>query len=643
MQYNPFPVTIDGQLMDQPFIGGLDSPKLSLIDWNNDGLIDLMIGEPNGKLRYFRNTGTKQFPKFLLEYDRFGGIDIGTWHTFHDIDGDGDLDLFCDARNAYTAFWENRGTSSDISFEFISEKYSDFPTGVYTTPAFADLDGDGDDDFFLGGLAGNLKFYENIGDKFNPEFVFANDLYDSIIAFPIFAGRSPDNPEHGFSVIKFADTDNDNDLDLYWGDINNPHLYYFQNNGDSSLSDLTYVTENLLPDTWVGFNHPALADIDDDNDLDMLLGVATASNNMQLFRNNGTPEQAIFEIEDSAFVKTFDNGSNTKPTFGDLDDDGDLDMLVGSSQHGLVYFENIGTKSNPSFNLVSTNYKNIDASTNTAPTLVDWDNDNDLDLLIGNTSGKIEYWRNDGDNTNFQPIKVSSQLAGIQVDQVAVPVVADLNEDGLNDLLVGEWDYNGFANLLLYENVGSPTNPQLQLVTKRLLKRANREVAIPQVIDWDRDGKLDIVFGERLYGLTLLRNISARGEFPDSLTLIPQLDTIPGYDDGRRTTVEFVDIDDDGDIDVFTGEGDGGINFHRQLGSCCLGMRGNVDYDPTDFIDINDLTKLIDFLFISFTPPACMEEANIDGSTDGISVDIQDLTLLIDYLFISYTPPIDCP
>ncbi|UCC44406.1 MAG: hypothetical protein JSU65_00305, partial [Candidatus Zixiibacteriota bacterium] len=75
------------------------------------------------------------------------------------------------------------------------------------------------------------------------------------------------------------------------------------------------------------------------------------------------------------------------------------------------------------------------------------------------------------------------------------------------------------------------------------------------------------------------------------------------------------------------------------LCGCCIGLTGNVDGDPNDICDIGDLTKLIDFLFISYTPPECMEEANCDGLG---SVDIGDLTKLIDFLFISYTPPAGC-
>ena len=74
---------------------------------------------------------------------------------------------------------------------------------------------------------------------------------------------------------------------------------------------------------------------------------------------------------------------------------------------------------------------------------------------------------------------------------------------------------------------------------------------------------------------------------------------------------------------------------------CCVGLAGNVDCDQEDICDLGDLTKMIDYLFISFEEPTCREEANLDASVDGI-VDLSDLTRLIDYLFISLTPPAAC-
>ncbi len=75
---------------------------------------------------------------------------------------------------------------------------------------------------------------------------------------------------------------------------------------------------------------------------------------------------------------------------------------------------------------------------------------------------------------------------------------------------------------------------------------------------------------------------------------------------------------------------------------CCIGLTGNVDADPDELIDIDDLTVLIQYLFIPpFPLPACMDEANMDGDLEG-NVDIGDLTALIDYLFITFTPPAEC-
>jgi hypothetical protein len=74
---------------------------------------------------------------------------------------------------------------------------------------------------------------------------------------------------------------------------------------------------------------------------------------------------------------------------------------------------------------------------------------------------------------------------------------------------------------------------------------------------------------------------------------------------------------------------------------CCVGLAGNVDCDFIDSVDLGDLTRMIDYLFISFAALCCPEEANIDGDTGGL-VDLGDLRALIDYLFISFTPPTEC-
>lgn len=73
--------------------------------------------------------------------------------------------------------------------------------------------------------------------------------------------------------------------------------------------------------------------------------------------------------------------------------------------------------------------------------------------------------------------------------------------------------------------------------------------------------------------------------------------------------------------------------------SCCGGLTGNVDCDPANGRDISDLSALIDYLYISFTPLCCPAAANTDGQP---GIDISDLSALIDFLYISFTPPAPC-
>lgn len=74
---------------------------------------------------------------------------------------------------------------------------------------------------------------------------------------------------------------------------------------------------------------------------------------------------------------------------------------------------------------------------------------------------------------------------------------------------------------------------------------------------------------------------------------------------------------------------------------CCHGNRGNVECSTDGGIDISDLSRLIDYLYISLAPLCCPEAANVDGSPDNLA-DISDLTALIDFLYISFTPTLPC-
>jgi hypothetical protein len=93
--------------------------------------------------------------------------------------------------------------------------------------------------------------------------------------------------------------------------------------------------------------------------------------------------------------------------------------------------------------------------------------------------------------------------------------------------------------------------------------------------------------------------------------------------------------------DNFVGIGGSGYLVKYEESYCGQDLSGNVDCDLTDNVDISDLTALIDYLYISYTPLCCHSESNTDGDEYG-SIDISDLTALIDHLYISFSPLAEC-
>ena len=92
------------------------------------------------------------------------------------------------------------------------------------------------------------------------------------------------------------------------------------------------------------------------------------------------------------------------------------------------------------------------------------------------------------------------------------------------------------------------------------------------------------------------------------------------------------------------------VLLNENLTCCIPPIRGNVDYDISDVIDISDLVYLVDYMFNSGPAPVCWEEANVDGSGPATppdegsdDIDISDLVYLVDYMFTGGPVPVTCP
>lgn len=95
----------------------------------------------------------------------------------------------------------------------------------------------------------------------------------------------------------------------------------------------------------------------------------------------------------------------------------------------------------------------------------------------------------------------------------------------------------------------------------------------------------------------------------------------------------------DGNYDTVGASWDGPYCFEI-VADCCEGIRGNINLDLQDTIDISDLTALVGWMFKSGSAPPCMLEADVDGNSDH---DIADVTHLVGYMFKSGPEPAGCP
>ncbi|CAD5917436.1 hypothetical protein PCC9214_00437 [Planktothrix tepida] len=179
-----------------------------------------------------------------------------------------------------------------------------------------------------------------------------------------------------------------------------------------------------------GSAKPSFADLDKDGDLDAIIGDWNGT--LQYWQNNG----GVFTQQTGAAnpFNGIDVGNNAAPAFADIDKDGDLDAFIGSRLGSIEYFQNTngsftqqtGT-ANP-FNGIS-----VEEST---PSFADIDKDGDLDAFVGSKSGAIEYFQNT--NGSFtQQTGTANPFNGVFVGFNSVPSFADLDRDGDLDAFIG--------------------------------------------------------------------------------------------------------------------------------------------------------------------------------------------------------------
>jgi hypothetical protein len=399
---------------------------------------------------------------------------------------------------------------------------------------------------------------------------------------------------------------------VYNGYEDDGKLFFELGKSQLEYSDATGTTALYTSRTDI----PAFDDIDFDGDLDVL-SFSVSNATIRFYENQSADEgygcdSLIFELNEFCWGSLFEGfscyggtlhvsckgGPESFSEEGDrahigstivtYDQDGDLrmDAILGDNTcNNLVYYHNGGTTESAEMDYKDTLWQSngVEFNMPTFPAgyFLDQDNDGDQDLIISTNDHLLglntqHVWLYENFNTNDTFDLVYQTDTFLVADMIDIggfskPIFFNYNNDGLLDILAGVSSTYGKSTefrygLWLYKNVGTASAPAFELVTKNFggLDGVGLSNLAPAAVDIDNDGDEDVFVGDLDGHITFLENLS--GGVGESAMAAP-IYIYHGIDIGQNATPCFIDIQEDGKFDLIVGEANGNLNYFHNTGT----------------------------------------------------------------------------
>jgi len=503
-----YPSTIPG-IWNNLVIADTDVPGVA--DMDGDGDLDILTfdGSSGGHVWLVKNTSVEK--GFGVDSLRFEVTDR-CWGRFYETGLN-----FC---------VNNLSPRPDTCVEFFAgtqpvEDRDEETRHPGSTLMLYDQDGDGDLELVTGDVSFTcMNMMTNYG---TPAEAWMNE---QDVNFPSYS-TPVELPQ--FPAAFYLDVNNDGKGDMvvapnskFVNDDRNGSWLYLNTATNGHFFDLE--TKRFLVGEMVDVgtaSHPALVDANADGLLDLVIGnygyyaPGNAQNaSLYLFLNTGTATQPKFTLTDSDWLglSAFTpNDYDFFPAFGDLDNDGDLDLLVGSNFGALYYFRNTAGANKPmqfqqDFTVI---WVTMDIGNYSAPAIVDLDYDGVKDIVMGERNGNLNFFKNMGapDNPVFSAAPTTAKLGSIDTrapqSDVGFSAPAFIEQpNGERLLIVGTQT----GNIEAYTNVSTSDAP-FSLISKNWGKVDDGDRSTVAFGDLDGDGILEMVAGNLRGGLNLYKTV----------------------------------------------------------------------------------------------------------------------------------------